>query len=916
MNKKFLSAILFGALMVTSTGTFVSCKDYDDDIDAINSELVDIKSQLSSLQNQVNSGKYVTNVTKKGEGIVVTWNDGTTSTIETIKGDKGDKGETGATGAAGAKGEATVITIDPVTKNWVVDGVDTGICSQGKDGLNGQDGKDGVDGKDGKDGVDGKDGKDGKDAPIPTFTVGEDSHIYVQYGEDGEKLDLGTSTGGIYYVDNGLTYSLHICDAEGNWNDVVLPKTATITDLTPATIVGGVIKEAVVALNYGETIGDVDFKFNGKNYKNTTLLSAGSSLSAIINPLNADATLYTFALVDSKGNAPYVISNVKANATEGALSRAASVNKGVWDMSIAYASGVSFEATAIAARNAAAYALTTNTFNGVVASSYDVDVKETEITSITNVALNDDLAKPVGEAIDLINVFKNTTVVAEVNSEDVYDLTPYIVDYYFEIADKTIAAEYGIKLNGNILTATKPVSDVEIKVNYLLVNGDCVEETTTTAAAEVTVDFTYVAPSNTLGNVAWTINKTSEVVYLPLGNVQNALIGSTDFDLPTVESLGWAWAADGKALDSKEVKVNGIKYGKNQTAANKFANHEDSWIATIDETNLYVKNADGTYSAATANVTKIQTPLYIKFTFDYDYAFPGEYQVKLALNKGNNTTGNNNYEIPVKVTITAPATAAVTPFKRLDAYFVGNNAVAYGEADGSYATYDLFSLYKDMDGEEVNVEFSETNHEIANHTHTVWQVAAHASGIKVPVYDNAANADNRDNVYSTREFKAVYKVFGNVHIPYIIDTFNLTIKSAIKEGKFESTASKTIETSLPVKFYTTDFNGVDVFGDKFIIADTYEYDKNGNLVKANYRDDRIVSVVIEPADDNAEDYLTIGAAFGNEPGEKPAAEYFTVARKSGLTQLVNNTTCKIKVTITDKWNVKSEAVVTVVLKKF
>ena len=26
MNKKFLSAILFGALMVTSTGTFVSCK--------------------------------------------------------------------------------------------------------------------------------------------------------------------------------------------------------------------------------------------------------------------------------------------------------------------------------------------------------------------------------------------------------------------------------------------------------------------------------------------------------------------------------------------------------------------------------------------------------------------------------------------------------------------------------------------------------------------------------------------------------------------------------------------------------------------------------------------------------------------------------------------------------------------------
>ena len=49
MNKKFLSAVLFGALMVSSTGTFVSCKDYDDDIDRIDTELGDLKSKLLSL---------------------------------------------------------------------------------------------------------------------------------------------------------------------------------------------------------------------------------------------------------------------------------------------------------------------------------------------------------------------------------------------------------------------------------------------------------------------------------------------------------------------------------------------------------------------------------------------------------------------------------------------------------------------------------------------------------------------------------------------------------------------------------------------------------------------------------------------------------------------------------------------------
>ena len=49
MNKKFLSAILFGALMVSSTGTFVSCKDYDDDIDRIDKELTELKSQICLL---------------------------------------------------------------------------------------------------------------------------------------------------------------------------------------------------------------------------------------------------------------------------------------------------------------------------------------------------------------------------------------------------------------------------------------------------------------------------------------------------------------------------------------------------------------------------------------------------------------------------------------------------------------------------------------------------------------------------------------------------------------------------------------------------------------------------------------------------------------------------------------------------
>ena len=49
--------------MVSSTGTFVSCKDYDDDIDNINKELTDIKSKLSDLESKVTTGgAYVTKI--------------------------------------------------------------------------------------------------------------------------------------------------------------------------------------------------------------------------------------------------------------------------------------------------------------------------------------------------------------------------------------------------------------------------------------------------------------------------------------------------------------------------------------------------------------------------------------------------------------------------------------------------------------------------------------------------------------------------------------------------------------------------------------------------------------------------------------------------------------------------------------
>ena len=96
MNKKFLSAILFGALMVSSTGTFVSCKDYDDDIDQINQKLDGVEATVADLQKKIGDGAFVKSITPTADGFTVTMSDGSSTTITGIKGDKGEAGKDGA----------------------------------------------------------------------------------------------------------------------------------------------------------------------------------------------------------------------------------------------------------------------------------------------------------------------------------------------------------------------------------------------------------------------------------------------------------------------------------------------------------------------------------------------------------------------------------------------------------------------------------------------------------------------------------------------------------------------------------------------------------------------------------------------------------------------------------------------------
>ena len=57
MKKKVISAVLFGALALASTGTFVSCNDYDDEVNNLQEQINEDRAKSAALQNQLESYK-------------------------------------------------------------------------------------------------------------------------------------------------------------------------------------------------------------------------------------------------------------------------------------------------------------------------------------------------------------------------------------------------------------------------------------------------------------------------------------------------------------------------------------------------------------------------------------------------------------------------------------------------------------------------------------------------------------------------------------------------------------------------------------------------------------------------------------------------------------------------------------------
>ena len=497
MNKKFLSAILFGALMVTSTGTFVSCKDYDDDIDEINGKIDKIETTLSELESKIGD-KGVTSVTFDEKTGVLTVVDGTGTKTYTIK--------------------TTAPDVDEVTIT--------------------------VDGKDLK--VNGK----------VVGQVGDTVEV-----KDGELIINGKATGmkvGQYAIltdnSNGVV-TITLPDANGTLQTIKLPTAlAAITGIE-------IMKTSDYTLPWGKaTSANSNWAGpKGAIAKDQLLVGTPSSLVVRVTPASYDLSAAAIKLIASDGEteAPATIS---ATPYEGIITKAASAN-GLWVLDIEPNSTVTASNIAKAFQykgSDIAYAVQVD---GNILTSYDTKVAPTaavtnkEVNALyangALVATASGFSNP--PAVVTVPYGKEVTFSVD-NMVTKQDGSSYVIDTQTEVAydaylttkTPTTLANKGITINGKTMTisstaAAAGAKNISLTVNYVKFDG------TTATAVDFTVNFegTEVDPETPVSEVTYKAMDTPGKIIIDLGT---ALTGMSTADAAKVAAARMKWTvADDKA---------------------------------------------------------------------------------------------------------------------------------------------------------------------------------------------------------------------------------------------------------------------------------------------------------------------------------------------------------------------------------
>lgn len=736
--------MFFGALSLAVSTAVTSCKDYDDDIDNLQTQIDANKASIADLQKFVNEGKWVKGVESVTGGFKITFSDGQSYTVV-----NGKDGATGAQGVAGKDGSIVTIGEDGF---WYIDGKKTDVKAQGKKGEKGDKGETGAAGKDGY-------------SPY----IGEDGFWYF-YNAETQKVEKSKYQANIvgsektYIVENPTMpkYTLHTVTKDGKEVTLDLPTADNIQSVKAVTIAGTNVSENVlVDIKYNKLNSAVQFKGLNKewNLKAGDILStATEKISAIINPSNVDATTYKFYLQDSKGaNELFVLGAPKANETSKPLTRANTKNEGVYDFNISLKEGVT-ETQLGEFGNYTAFALATkNAWGNTIISTYDISVK---LSQSGAVSFSSSVTYPynaeklnVGKAYDLCELFKAAGL----------DFSN-IVDYNF-INEIPVSAT----VEGKMLTANAPIQlGGKIKMECLAVDGT--KKTVAlyarfynaSEAAEVATPIKWVVPS--FGSKPEAYQAVSSVDAL-----------KTYLAEPSRYSIVYA---DGTSLAATTLP----------TSAFELAADPSTVVGNADGISLaYAKNAKSGVWEMTA-------------TFDAENIAPTTYTIHLGLR--DNLAQGSVDRIVQTFDLTAEVVENAYAFEPTN-YLDNGKARVYGKLVAGQVTFDLVHLYKNLDMPNTTFEELETKGWNGDAT---WMTAGStiitATANNKNVY-KARNFEITYNPYGNANFKSASQKFS----VEILSEIHEGAHADFKDDKVFLSSNVRDVTIDPAKLGWTDYAG-------------------------------------------------------------------------------------------------------------
>ena len=591
MNKKFLSAILFGALMVSLTGTFVSCKDYDDDIDEINKELTDLKSKLSDLESKANAGgAYVTKIESVDGGFKVSVSDGTSYNL------------TVASAAAGSK-----VVIDDKTGEISIDDKATGwFATTGE----------------GEEAVD-----------MTPYVKDGYWYLYDKTAKEFVKSEYKAAGNAYAVVANGIC-TLNIPDADGKMQTIQLPTTsAAITGVQFIDVTSGDVEtDPAYALNYGVATKD-NAKWDGPKgaiTKDQLLVGTIEPLTLQVYPSSADLSNADIKLVGSDGT----VAPVKVTATpfEGVITKAASAN-GLWNLNIRPDETVTDKTIADAFKAETdnyAYALQ---INGNILTGYASEVTPTDqASSATATSLQADDVKYNTEELSSAKVPFGETVTLEFDGTKAYDayLTPKSASE-LELA--------GVTIDGKTMsfTSTEKAAGktVEFTVNFVNFKGE------TGTAFDITVNFegATVDPEAPVAAVKYTATDGVKPIIIDLGTTFTSLSAQTATALAAVTPTWNVISIDGKAVTADQSTANG-KFAFAMTQVKYYSDLKADGTPKTEVT--AINTAD--------NLKKVKYAVFAHSDYQTTVA-PGAYVLNM---KFADASGNELKKVVAPVTISVP----------------------------------------------------------------------------------------------------------------------------------------------------------------------------------------------------------------------------------------------------------------------